>query len=230
MVRCRAVSASIAASLAITAVVSAAAGAGEAWVQQPASRSDVHRGRAAGAAVVAPPLGEVTVHGLGGASAVVAATQADRPSTQSVVQEIRLTVIGGELSLETTSAVVVLEQVSEREWVGVLPPVRVVDARGTHEGWDVRWSVNGVDVAGTERKVPDALVRLEPNEPVVVAGLADGVVAGKVGPGTGKGRTLFEAEPGWGGGTYEAGGAIRVRLPGGVDATSVAVHLTFDLA
>lgn len=152
--------------------------------------------------------------------------------TQSVTQVIQVAVIGGSLELVTDQATVVLERVPglKADWVGTLPPVRVVDARGTHEGWEVRWAVSGVDVDSTKPShVPFAKVQLEPGQPVVVAGLLEGLEAGKPGPGVPKGRTLFSAAPGTGGGTYEAGGTVSVRLPSSVDASAVTVHLTFSL-
>ena len=151
---------------------------------------------------------------------------------QAVTQVVQVAVIGGPLELASDQATVVLERVpgSKADWVGTLPPVRVVDARGTHEGWDVRWAVGGVDVdSPTPNHVPAAKVHLEPGEPVVVAGLPDGLAAGKGGPGVPKGRVLFSAEPGSGGGTYEAGGTVSVRLPSSVDASAVTVRLTFTL-
>jgi hypothetical protein len=159
----------------------------------------------------------------------------DQPSSggsQSVTQVVTLSIVGGPLELATEQATVVLERVSgsKADWVGTLPPVRVVDARGTHEGWEVRWAVGGVGVESFKRShVPAAKVQLEPSDPVVVAGLPDGLAAGKPGPAVPKGRVLFSAAPGSGGGTYEAGGTVTLRLPSSVDASAVTVHLTFTL-
>lgn len=152
---------------------------------------------------------------------------------QSLAQIVRVVVIGGGLELVTERATVALERVpgSRTEWVGSLPAVRVVDARGTHEGWEVRWAASGIDLdSGRPSNVPTAKVHLEPGEPVVVAGLPEGLEAGKPGPAVPKGRTLFRSEPEAGGGTYEAGGTVRVRLPASVEATAATVHLTFALA
>lgn len=151
---------------------------------------------------------------------------------QSVTQVVQVAVIGGPLELATEQATVVLERVpgSKADWVGTLPPVRVVDARGTHHGWEVCWTVTGLEVDSSRPShVPGAKVQLQPGAPVVVAGLADGLAAGKSGPAVRRGRTLFRAAPGTGGGTYEAGGIVTLRLPASVDASAVTVHLAFTL-
>ena len=152
--------------------------------------------------------------------AVLAAAQSGVTGEgQSVVQTIELTVLGGELELVTDHATVTLERVpgSSRDWTGTLPPVRVIDARGTHEGWTVQWSVAEVSVPRASGRV-----RLSADEPTVVAGLEEGLVAGN-------GRTLFRAKQGYGGGTYEAGGTVTLRLPRRADADEVVVDLTFTL-
>lgn len=149
---------------------------------------------------------------------------------QSVTEIVTLTVVGGSLELAQDEAVVTLERVSEREWAGVLPPIRVVDARGTHEGWDVHWAAAGIELTGTSRTVPLASIRLDPEAPVVVAGEPEGLQVGRPGPGVGKGRTLFASAPGFGGGTYEAGGTVSARLPADVDADSVVVSLSLSVA
>ncbi|MGQ0433198.1 MAG: hypothetical protein ACT452_12415 [Microthrixaceae bacterium] len=183
------------------------------------------------AEVSAPSLPSVTQHALG-AEVVGAAQARPVPAAEAAVTEvIQLEIIGGELVLATPSATVTLERVlgSDVTWTGILPSVRVVDARGTHEGWDVRWTVTGLDVAATSTAVraPHARVRLDPAAPVVVDGTPDGLLTGRAGPGVRAGRTLFGAAPGSGGGTYEAGGAISVRLPSSIDADRVVVQLAF---
>lgn len=187
------------------------------------------------AAAVAP-LPPVTEHALDPAVVAAAAVTATTPSGsggQAVSQTIQLTIVGGDLSLASDHATVTLTPVagSHDDWVGTLPPVRVVDARGTGAGWTVRWTVTGVDVRGEgpARRVPAAKVRLEPGAPVVVAGLPDGLAAGQPGPATRHGRTLFGAARGTGGGTYEAGGVVTMRLPRSVDAGAVVVDLAFTV-
>jgi hypothetical protein len=175
-----------------------------------------------------PPV--VTQHPIDEGT-VPTAARASRSAAETVVaQTVQLTIVGGPLELLTTEAIVVLEPVagSERDWVGVLPPVRVVDARGTHEGWDVRWTVAAVALQPGGAPATGAKVRLEPSAPVVVAGVEDGVVAGKAATARRSGRTLLAAAEGAGGGTYEAGATVRVRLPASVDASAVTVHLAFD--
>lgn len=174
-----------------------------------------------------PSLPAVTEHPVD-AAVLAAAASTTGGESRSMTQTVQLTIVGGPLELATTEATVALERVSDRDWVGVLPPVRVVDARGTHEGWDVRWSV--VTVETDAGPVAGNRLRLAPSPPAVVAGLAEGLEAGSPGPARPHGRTLFSADPGSGGGTYEAGAAVSLRLPASIDATSVVVHLGFSLA
>jgi len=176
-------------------------------------------------------LGPVTEHAVDGAT-LAAGQHARSTQGQTIVQEVQLAVIGGPIELVTTSAAVTLERVpgTRSDWAGVLPPVRIVDARGTHEGWDVRWTVDSLEVGAADGRVPTAKVQVEPGTPVVVAGVADGLEAGKAGPAVRHGRTLFRAAEGGGGGTYEAGGSVRLRLPRSVDVETVIVHLSFHLA
>jgi hypothetical protein len=150
----------------------------------------------------------------------------------AMTQTIQLTVVGGPLELVTPNATVELSRVDSAgtEWVGVLPPVQVIDARGTHAGWTVRWFVDSVEVPGARRSsVPDAQVVLDPAAPAVVAGTADGLSSGETGRGRPSGRALFGAAPGSGGGTYEAGAMVSVRLPHPVDAEQVVVRLALSV-
>ena len=147
---------------------------------------------------------------------------------EAVEQVLKVSVLGGELELATLHHEVTLERVpgSEREWRGVLPPVRVIDARGTHEGWTVRWAVGQVNESSAARHV-----RVEPDAPRVIAGLDAGLFAGSAKRARGeKGATLFGARPGAGGGTYEAGGTVTVRLPHEGEAERLVVDLLFSLA
>ena len=189
-------------------------------------------GSAATNVAVPVPLPPVTEHALDQATLAAARAGAASGDGQSVTQTIQLTITGGELSLVGEAATVSLEPVpgSTRDWTGTLPPVRVIDARGTHEGWTVRWSVTSIELAGTADHVPAGKVHLDPAQPTVVAGLDEGLAAGRPGTAVRQGRPLFSAEPGTGGGTYEAGGAISVRLPASVDASTVTVHFAFALA
>lgn len=209
---------------ALAMVVNAAPAPGRAVV------AGTPRSAAAGGAVAAP-LPPVTEHALDPATMAAAQAGDATGGGQSVTQTIQLSVVGGELTLADEKATVALERVpgSTRDWTGTLPPVRVIDARGTHEGWTVRWSVTSIELTGTPdaNHVPAGKVHLYPAQPTVVAGLDEGLTAGHPGPAVRPGRTLFSAEPGTGGGTYEAGGTITLRLPASVDASGVNVHLAF---
>jgi hypothetical protein len=191
------------------------------------------RADAATHAAPSAPLPPVTEHPVDPAVLAAAQSGAGPTGGQSVTQTIQLTIVGGELSLTSDHATVTLERVegSHHDWVGTLPPVRVVDARGSGAGWTVRWTVADLDVQGARRAshAPVAKVRLEPGAPTVVAGLPDGISAGRPGPATRHGRTLFSAATGTGGGTYEDGATVTLRLPRSVDADSVVVELAFTV-
>jgi hypothetical protein len=145
-------------------------------------------------------------------------------------QTITLAIQGGSLELETTHADVVLEpaQGSDRTWVGSLPPVRVVDARGTLEGWEVRWTVDGVKVDGTVQN--GGRTQVSPATPTVVYGDSYGIASGDPATASHRGRVLFSADREAGGGTYEAGGTVSLRLPPHVDADEVSVDLAFSIS
>ena len=83
-------------------------------------------------------------------------------------------------------------------------------------------TVDGLEVAG-------ARVTVAPGHVEVVAGSPDGLRAGEPASAHSGGRTLFAASPGSGGGTYEAGATVSVRLPGSIGAASLAVDLSFVL-
>lgn len=227
----RAVLAATATAVAATGALAVVVDAAPAPGSRAATVATAHPAPASHLSAVAAPLPAVTEHAVD--PAVLAAVHSSAAATggQSVTETIQLTIIGGELSLASDHATVTLERVEggHDDWVGTLPPVRVVDARGTGAGWVVRWTVTGLDVAGARRAshVPAAKVHLQPGTPVVVAGLPDGIAAGRPGPATQHGRTLFSAEPGTGGGTYEAGGTVTLRLPRSIDADSVVVDLAF---
>lgn len=221
----------VAATAALAVVVDAAPAPTPTPTPQPATAAPRPPASGPARAAELPP---VTEHALD--PEVLAASASAAPGLgggQQVTQTIQLTVVGGDLELVSEKAIVVLERVpgSARDWAGTLPPVRVVDARGTHEGWTVRWTVAAVELEGGPRSPhgPAAKVHVAPSEPVVVAGLPDGLAAGKAGPAVRHGRTLFSAAEGTGGGTYEAGGVVTLRLPASVDGDRIEVELAFSL-
>jgi hypothetical protein len=112
-----------------------------------------------------------------------ASLQAPRPSSGSKLEQtVQLTIDGGELDLQMTAARVQLTRVngSDHEWSGALPAVRVVDARGTLEGWEVRWRLHSVVVDSrgpVGLQVLAATVEVQPGPTVVVEGDPQGVYA-----------------------------------------------------
>lgn len=228
------VTAAVTAVIATTAVA-VAVQAAPAPQGSPAPSSSGGPGPAAPAHSASPiALAAVTEHALDPQLlASVAGTHGG--GAQSVTETIQLAVLGGELSLATEGATVVLTRVpgSLRDWTGLLPPVQVVDARGTGAGWRVVWRVAALDVqTGPTRRdhTPATAVHLEPEAPTVVAGSPDGIAAGPPARGVPSGSTLLRAGAGYGGGTYEAGAAVSVRLPAAIDADAVVVELVFSLA
>jgi len=212
--------ATVAATLAAIAVTVTAAAAMDATSAEPVDQpADVAAPTFSTTEQPAPALPDVTVSDVD-SDVLEAVRSSGNGGSQSVVEVVQLTVIGGELELVTDHATITLERVagSSRDWVGTLPPVRVIDARGTHEGWTVRWAVAELSFANASRRV-----RLQAEEPTVVAGVPDGLVAGQ-------GRTLFGAKKGYGGGTYEAGATVSLRLPPSADVDEVVVELSFSLA
>jgi hypothetical protein len=175
-----------------------------------------------------PALGPVTVHDLEG-QPVLPAPERDGQAVEQVVQ---LQVVGGSLTLEDDLVEVPLSRGADGTWRADLPPVQVVDARGSHAGWEVRWSLDEVvlDGAPPPRSVGAARVQVRPAAPVVVDGTTGGLVAGRTANGAGHGRQLAAARPGWGGGTYAVGGTVSVRVPRHLEADEVVVRLRYRLA
>jgi hypothetical protein len=207
------------AALAIGAISLYTAGAGaQAGEPRPVAKR-------AGSVVAPAPLGPVTVHEID-----VPAAPPGTASGSSMVQVVKVEVRGGSLSLTDDRAEVALVR-HGRTWSGELPAVRVVDARGTHAGWTVRWAVADIEVSGcVKAKVRPSHVRVDPAEPVAVHGLPDGVHAGRSSVGAGPARTLMRAAPGWGGGTYVGGGTATLRIPGCTSASSVVVTLNYSVS
>lgn len=225
----RAVTGSAIVALAVTAGVAANVGATPA----PISGSGEVVDPPTAPLTSTPQLPAVTQHAI--PADVLAAAAASAPTApQSVTETVQLTIIGGDLELVTPTATVGLSEVrgSDGEWTGTLPPVRVIDARGTGAGWTVSWTVASVEVKGVSGtdQVDGARVHLTPGRPVVVDGLPEGLAAGPTWSSQTAGRTLFSAAPDTGGGTYEDGGELSVQLPASVEAHDVVVSLTFSVA
>lgn len=165
-----------------------------------------------------PPLPPVSEHAID--PVVLAAATPSPGAAASVTQVVQLTIHGGALSLDHARATVALEPTGRRgAWSAPLPPVRVIDARGTHKGWRVTWEAVAVVADGAAVR---ARVEVS-SSPVVVHGTDGGLRPGH-------GRTLGAARPGWGGGTYQLDGTVLVRLPAGVDAAEVTITLAYSVA
>ncbi|WP_436794224.1 hypothetical protein [Actinospongicola halichondriae] len=178
-----------------------------------------------------PALDPITRHAID--PAALEAARSGIGGATSVMEEVRLEIVGGELTVGPADREVTLHRVpgTRAEWVGDLGPVEVVDARGTHDGWTLRWFVDGIDVAGSERhRIPAAKVRVVPGDLVVVAGDRQGLTIGRAHPATKKGAVLLSADRGWGAGTQQIGGTVSLRLPASIDAETVSVRLSFAVA
>lgn len=229
--RARAVLTTVLVTAAAVTFVTAAVGA---QTPEPAATPLRGRSEAAHAARPAPqPLPPVSEHPLPPHVSSGASGSAAESTAGPLVQVIQVQVHGGGLTLATNQVTVTLERApgSHRDWVGTLPAVEVIDARGTHSGWRLRWSAATLELTDSPKAahVPLSKVHLEPGTPIVVAGERAGVVAGKPGPAVHPGRLLMEAAPGFGGGTYAIAGTISVRLPTSVEAERVSVTLSFTL-
>jgi hypothetical protein len=215
-------------SLGVTMAVAGLVGASP---DGPASRATVaHAGAAVTHAV--PPVREAAVPPVRDASvppAVLAAARSSRVAAQSDVQVITVAVVGSGLTLGAHEVRVDLHPTGRgsRMWTGTLPPVQVVDARGTHVGWTVRWSVSSSDAEPHGR---EGVVWVDPSAPAVIAGDLDGLVAGRPGPSLPGGRTLFSARPGWGGGTFEGGGSVSMLVPRELDSPGLSVTIRLEIA
>ena len=112
--------------------------------------------------------------------------------------------------------------------VGELPPVRVVDARGTLAGW--RLTATLVDEPDLASGVPGARgPLLVPTSPQVVYGERAGLSPGPAGHlEVEESITLLRAREGRGGGTFEAGAALRLPGPHGAQNRPVDLRLRLD--
>jgi hypothetical protein len=142
----------------------------------------------------------------------------------SLTQTIQLTVIGGTLRLPDDRPRLDLVPAGPGRLVGALAPVEVVDARGTHEGWELRWSVDEAWMAtavGPVLLTPQR-VMIEPATPEAVHGEPFGLYAGPTCPGSG---LLAHAEPGGGAGIYAVGATVTLEVPRGLEALGGSVVL-----
>jgi hypothetical protein len=131
------------------------------------------------------------------------------PAT-AAMQGLRGAVRGGAMSVTPGQVHVSLTRAGDgSHYRGVLPAVRVVDARGTLVGWHAQLrvvTVDGTDVANTRvRSLPDA--------PAVIDGQHAGLHAARsTDLHAGATVDLCHATPGYGGGTYRCGAHIDVAL------------------
>jgi len=155
------------------------------------------------------------------------------PATEAnaaIGQVVGVSVRGGDLYLAEASTSLSLVPVSgsPSEWAADLPPVRLVDARGTLEGWRVMWSLTALQVDG--KVAGQAGMWLIPQAPDVVAGAPEGLALGRCTEARDGARSLLSASKNHGGGTYEAGAKVRVRLPDAWVASEVRVRLAFTVS
>jgi hypothetical protein len=148
----------------------------------------------------------------------------------SLTQTIQVTVIGGPLYLpeDRLSVDLVPARPGAARLGGVLPAVEVVDARGTHAGWELRWAVEEAWLLTPAGRVPVAhpRVTLEPGVPQAVHGEPHGLRAGPTCPGAG---LLATAAPGAGAGTYAVGATVTVDVPRGLEVLGSGLELRLML-
>ncbi len=109
---------------------------------------------------------------------------------------------GGALEVVPGSIVAVLGGRDRRPETSV-GPIRVIDPRGTLEGWSLRVRV-------TEEVDREGRLQVRPGQPVVVDGDSAGLVQGRPGVvSDDRWSTLMSARAGHGGGTYQVSFTIR---------------------
>jgi hypothetical protein len=151
--------------------------------------------------------------------AVLASVRATGATSTVASQVVRLEVVGGGLTIDHDRATVTLAPTDDpRVWSSPLPPVRIVDARGTFDGWRARWRATSL-TAGGRRVAGNVTVD---TAVAVVDGLAGGLDDGH-------GRTLAAARPGWGAGTYEVTGRVTVRLAASAGNAGTVVELGYEI-
>lgn len=191
-------------------------------------RSEAVRARPGPPPVVPPPAPAV-----GPPSAPPVRPPSERDVTGpggSLTQTIQVTVIGGPLYLpeDRLSVDLVPARPGAARLAGVLPPVEVVDARGTHAGWELRWAVDEAWLLTPAGRVPVShqRVTVEPGVPEAVHGEPHGLRAGPTCPGAG---LLATAAPGAGAGTYAVGATVSVDVPRGLEVLGSGLELRLTL-
>jgi len=142
-------------------------------------------------------------------------------SGSSAVQTFGISVLPGPLTVSPTTASVPLSpsfafghRISVYQ--GQLPPVTVVDARGSLVGWRATVSLQSVAGAASTQ-LAHAFVCASSPKPTYVAGNPGDVVRGEAlsCAGVGDPLTVFWAAPGGGGGTFSDTAVLRLVVPGG---------------
>jgi hypothetical protein len=100
------------------------------------------------------------------------------------------------------------------QYDGVLPTFTVVDARGNLAGWVV--TLSATSSARDDKTRGPLHLRIQADEPSIIAGLPQGLEAGKNAYHSKRDAVvLCQADAPWGGGTYSCGGTIEVKLARG---------------
>jgi hypothetical protein len=100
-------------------------------------------------------------------------------------------------------------------YLGALPLVKVVDARGSLAGWDASVSLQGIDGLSSS-ELAGAQLCANPDTPTVVAGNLGEVRGAKNScGGLGEPVSVFYAPSGGGGGTFTDTASLTLSIPAG---------------
>jgi hypothetical protein len=153
------------------------------------------------------------------------------PPNGALSQTVRLQVLPGPLRLSNDRAMVHLRPALDHagRLVGTMERVDVVDARGSHEGWTLEWSVAeawATTATGRVSLDPET-VTVVPTPPEPIHGEPAGLTPGAACRGAG---LLVDAEVGAGAGTHRISADVSVQLPPGesIDARAVVIQLSLS--
>jgi hypothetical protein len=172
--------------------------------------------------------GQLVSVGPGRTPAPAAGTSPVVPTASSPTdQVIDVSVLAGHLTISPPSTSLTLRpRGHSATFVGDLPPVRVVDGRGSLAGWTATITVG---VVGQGPAMPSgAEVCVEPFVPTVVAGRRGEVR--KAPHSCGAPATpldLFRAEPGGGGGAFDDSARVSVVWPEAPEPVQLTISCTF---
>jgi hypothetical protein len=147
-----------------------------------------------------------------------APAQASASNDGGLSQTLAVPVLPGSLTISPTADSVTFSPQGNGQggaYLGTLPLVRVVDARGSLVGWDASVSLQGVDELSASQ-LASAQLCVNPDAPTTVAGNPGEVRAATQScGGVGGPVSVFFAPASGGGGTFTDTAALTLRIPAG---------------